>query len=174
MPADFLATFVASRGFNPPHYRRDNDYVEETYCDSIGGPRIRVCFGYALERGHRGGGAIPRSCADLQLRAAPAGLLRSSGVWRRRLSGLWLWFSRAAVPGFRCAPIPRATGSLAWSSLAVTRSAGRPVRPTKSCGSRVLSPEAWAERFTSSHQTSKSNIPGSPQFQHRQLTFPKF
>jgi hypothetical protein len=121
--ADFLATLVASGGFNPPHYRRDNDYVEENYCDRIGSPRIRVCFGSALERGHRGGRALPRSRAQVQLRAAPSGLLRSSGCWRRLLSGLW--FLRAAVPGFRSPPIPRATWSFPTPSLAVTDSAER-------------------------------------------------
>ncbi len=111
-----LGNFTMVVGFNPPNNRRDNDHVEETYCDSICDVRIRLCICCAVECGHRSSGTLPCSRAHLQLRAATASaatpdLLCSSGGWRRRPTGFWLL--RAAVWISPRPPILRSTRLLA-------------------------------------------------------------
>src|SRR5262249_39546519 len=72
---------------------RDIDHGQKTYCDNIGGSRIRVWNCPTLERRYRYGGALQRTCADLQLRAATTapGRIRSTGSLRRlHRAGLWL------------------------------------------------------------------------------------
>jgi len=123
--ADSLATSQWLLGWIGQTTGGTSDHGKENYSDSVDRVRIRVWVCSPLEWRHRDDWALPRSGAQLQLRAATASaapcLIRSSsGGWGRRRPGVWLL--RTGVRVLWWPPILRPTRLLAWASsfLAIT------------------------------------------------------